>query len=127
MRKLKYLAAAVAAAGGMGIVPASLAAQDAGTPPEVQHDGHGPGTPTTTAPVAPGQSPSPTLDTDGDSKPDAWDTTSDGRANLWDLDGDGEPDAADTNGDGRPDQYRTGFEAPAAGVGSVEEPAEPPR
>ncbi|WP_228243917.1 VCBS repeat-containing protein [Porphyrobacter sp. GA68] len=127
MRNLKYLAAAAVAAGGLAIVPASLAAQDAGTPPEIRHEGHVTTAPPTTAPVAPGQTPSPTLDTDGDGKPDAWDTTGDGRANLWDLDGDGEPDAADTDGDGRPDQYRTGFEAPAAGVGSVEEPAEPPR
>jgi hypothetical protein len=45
----------------------------------------------------------PTIDSNGDGKPDAWDTNGDGRADAWDTDGDGKPDKVDGDGDGRPD------------------------
>jgi hypothetical protein len=47
--------------------------------------------------------PAPTIDTNGDGKPDAWDRNADGKADAWDLDGDGAPDAVDDDGDGKPD------------------------
>ena len=45
----------------------------------------------------------PTIDTNGDGKPDAWDTNGDGKADAWDTNGDGKPDAVDADGDGKPD------------------------
>jgi hypothetical protein len=47
--------------------------------------------------------PAPTIDTNGDGKPDAWDRDGDGKADVWDRDGDGKPDAVDDDGDGKPD------------------------
>jgi hypothetical protein len=70
--------------------------------------------------AAPAQptTPAPTIDSNGDGKPDAWDRNGDGRADVWDRDGDGKPDAADDDGDGKPDQ-----DAPP--VRSPDKPAEP--
>lgn len=45
----------------------------------------------------------PTIDSNGDGKPDAWDRDGDGKADAWDLDGDGKPDAVDEDRDGKPD------------------------
>ena len=63
------------------------------------------------------QVPVPTIDTNGDGKPDAWDRDANGVADAWDIDGDGKPDLLDNDGDGRPD----GEKAPPP----PEEPAEP--
>ena len=52
--------------------------------------------------VAQAQTP-PTIDSDGDGRPDAWDGNGDGKADAWDRNGDGQPDAWDRNGDGQPD------------------------
>jgi len=48
--------------------------------------------------------PPPTIDTNGDGKPDAWDRDANGVPDAWDTDGDGKPDKLDTDGDGRPDE-----------------------
>ena len=45
----------------------------------------------------------PTLDTDGNGKPDAWDRDQDGKPDAWDTNGDGKPDQFDDNADGKPD------------------------
>jgi len=47
--------------------------------------------------------PPPTIDTDGDGKPDAWDRDGDGAPDAWDTNGDGRPDQLDNDGDGKPD------------------------
>jgi hypothetical protein len=63
--------------------------------------------------------PTPTMDTNKDGKPDAWDRDGNGVADAWDVNGDGQPDQVDNNGDGQPDDGK----APAP----PSEPAEPPR
>jgi hypothetical protein len=50
--------------------------------------------------------PLPTMDTNGDSRPDAWDRDSNGVADAWDTDGDDKPDALDNDGDGKPDMKK---------------------
>ena len=47
--------------------------------------------------------PAPTLDSNGDGKPDAWDRNGDGKPDAWDKNGDGKPDAYDDDNDGQPD------------------------
>ena len=56
--------------------------------------------------------PAPTIDTNGDGKPDAWDRNGDGKADVWDLDGDGKPDAIDEDGDGKPDPAQPATPSP---------------
>jgi hypothetical protein len=63
--------------------------------------------------------PAPTIDTNGDNKPDAWDRDANGVPDAWDVNGDGQPDQVDDNGDGKPDGAVPA--APAA------EPAPAPR
>lgn len=50
--------------------------------------------------------PPPTLDSNGDGKPDAWDRDGNGTADAWDSNGDGKPDQFDNDGDGKPDAAR---------------------
>ena len=45
----------------------------------------------------------PTIDTNGDGKPDAWDRNGDGKPDAWDTNGDGKPDVFDNDQDGKPD------------------------
>jgi hypothetical protein len=59
--------------------------------------------PAAAAPAKEEQIPPPTMDTNGDNKPDAWDRDANGAPDAWDLDGDGKPDALDNDGDGKPD------------------------
>jgi hypothetical protein len=56
--------------------------------------------------------PVPTIDTNGDGKPDAWDRDGDGRADAWDRDGDGKPDTIDEDGDGKPDPAQPTKQSP---------------
>lgn len=69
------------------------------------------------APPPESEIPAPTIDTNGDGKPDAWDRDANGVPDAWDVDGDGKPDLLDNDGDGRPD----GEKAPPP----PEEPGEP--
>lgn len=50
-----------------------------------------------------GATPAPTIDTNGDGKPDAWDRDGNGTADAWDTNADGKPDVYDNDGDGKPD------------------------
>ncbi len=50
--------------------------------------------------------PPPTMDTNGDGRPDAWDRDSNGVADAWDTDNDDKPDALDNDGDGKPDMKK---------------------
>lgn len=50
--------------------------------------------------------PPPTIDSNGDGKPDAWDRDGNGAADAWDTNGDAKPDLFDNNGDGKPDAER---------------------
>lgn len=50
--------------------------------------------------------PPPTIDTNGDGKPDAWDRDANGVPDAWDTNGDGKPDKLDNDGDGRPDKSK---------------------
>jgi hypothetical protein len=50
--------------------------------------------------------PPPTMDTNGDGRPDAWDRDSNGVADAWDTNNDDKPDALDNNGDGKPDEEK---------------------
>jgi hypothetical protein len=54
-------------------------------------------------PAKAGAVPAPTLDTNGDGKPDAWDRDGNGAPDAWDTNADGQPDAFDKDGDGKPD------------------------
>ncbi len=50
--------------------------------------------------------PPPTIDSNGDGKPDAWDRDGNNKADAWDTNGDAKPDLFDNDGDGKPDADR---------------------
>jgi hypothetical protein len=56
-----------------------------------------------TAKAGKSEIPAPTIDSNGDGKPDAWDRNGDRKPDAWDIDGDGSPDLVDDDGDGKPD------------------------
>lgn len=62
--------------------------------------------PTKTASPADTPTPPPTIDSNGDGKPDAWDRDGNGKADAWDTNGDAKPDLFDNDGDGKPDAER---------------------
>lgn len=50
--------------------------------------------------------PPPTIDSNGDGKPDSWDRDGNSKADAWDTNGDAKPDLFDNDGDGKPDAGR---------------------